>query len=221
MKKERFDQADRLLEEYSREKGIDTLVGVNTDPHSGEYSTLSYSGLDRDSDTVKKLEEAGFKVVYPAELKEQEVDKMDDDKRAEYDIKLRTALIVDGKEETRSLDLANAISSHYFSTGHGLMGGVSAENNSITEFPQGQFVDGSSDKLNKLFTDLGYESQVTENGDITVKSDIPYPTVQKSKFRQLYDMGKEKISSSFAKLKSFFKAKEKDNGDRDDSDDRV
>lgn len=242
MKQERFEQANELLSEYCKEKEINSLIGfhsdtrpvepgnltlkdaletmlkVHTTPHSKEVTGLTLPGLNKNSDTVKKLEEAGFKVVYPAELTEQAVENLDEVEKYTYDKLLGTALVIDGNEENLSLDFANTISSHYFSTGDGVWSAVGTENNSITECPHGQFVDGSSDRLNELLTNLGFRSQVAENGDVTVSSDIPYPVVKKSKFRQLYDLGKDKISSAFAKLKSFFAPK--DQVKEDDQDER-
>ena len=137
MKQERFEQANELLSEYCKEKEINSLIGfhsdtrpvepsnltlkdaletmlkVHTTPHSKEVTGLTLPGLDKNSDTVKKLEEAGFKVVYPAELTEQATENMDEVEKYAYDKLLGTALVIDGNEENLSLDFANTISSFF------------------------------------------------------------------------------------------------------------
>lgn len=205
MNQEKYEQVVDLLNQ-NRKKG--ELIGESLDPTSKEANALSLT-LNKDSETVKKLERLGFKVIYPAQLAEEAVARMDVTQKYVYDAKMSNALIIDGKEQNLSLDFANTIARHYFSTGDSIIGGVDIENNTMTEYPHGNFVEGTNNDFQDLLNGLGFQTEMNEYGNITVSSDIPYPAVKKSRFEQIYDKAKGKIQGAFTKLKSLVTSKNK------------
>lgn len=219
MIQERYEQASSLLSKHLKENDLMGLIGVSHDPSSKEYNGLSISGLNRESDTVKKLESLGFKVIYPAQLTEQAVDRMDDVQKYVYNAKMSTALVIDGSEKCLSLNLENLIAKYYFDAGMPDIAGLDSQNNSITRYPRYDFPPETNANYKDLLDDIGFQTEMDENGRVTVSSDIPYPAVRKSKFEQIYDKAKGKIQGAFAKLKALVnpkdKAKENDTNERE------
>lgn len=209
MNQERYEQASNLLSQHLKENStMGGLIGVSFDPTSKENNGLSLSGLNRDSETVKKLESLGFKVIYPAKLTEREVARMNTENKYVYDAKMSNALVIDGNEQNLSLDFAQTIARHYFSTGYSMERGVDIKNNSVTEYSYGNFVEGTNNDFQDLLNDLGFQTEMNEYGNVTVSSNIPYPAVKKSKFEQIYNKAKGKIQGAFAKLKSIVTSKD-------------
>ncbi len=212
MIQERFEQALNLLGQHLKDNvpmGNLGKLGISMDRSSGEKNGLSLSKLDKNSDTVKKLEDLGFKVIYPAPLTEKAINEMSVGERYVYDAKMNTALVIDGNEQNRSLDFARTISQHYFSNGSGMRTGLDTKNNSITEYPFGDFEEGVSAGYQDLLNDLGFKTEMNEYGNVTVSSDIPYPAVKRSKIEQIYDKAKGKVQGIFAKLKGLVNSKDK------------
>lgn len=119
MKQERNEQVMEILAEHreniQKNGEIAPLIGSHRDPALRENIGYTMQGLERDSDTIKKLEGLGFKAIYPAELSEEVIARMSTAERYVYDDKMKRALIIDGKETSHSLDFAKMISDHYLS----------------------------------------------------------------------------------------------------------
>lgn len=208
MNQERQKQAINLLNQYAEKNEPREIIGYSSDPTSkDEANGFVLNGLARDSGTVEELESLGFKVIYPAKIKEGEIGRWGLETKKINKIFGNNALVIDGEEKHLSLDFANMIAKHYFSCGYSISG-VNIQNNSITEYPHGNFEEGANIEFQNLLNDLGFKTQMTEYGNVTVSSDIPYPAVKKSKFEQIYDKAKGKIQGAFAKLKSFVTSKE-------------
>lgn len=203
----RIEEARNLLKQYDNQNHT-FYMGAICDPSTMETNGLVQYNLKRDSETVKTLESLGYKVIYPAQLTEDKVARMDVTEKYLYDERMNQALVIDGNEKQLSLDFANAIAKHYFSNGL-VMAGVDIENNSITEYPHGEFVEGVNKDFQDLLNSIGFQTEMNEHGHVAVSSKIPYPAVKKSKFKQIYDKAKGKIQESFAKLKSLVNSKNK------------
>lgn len=209
MIQERYEQASNLLSQHLKENNQMGMIGVSRDPSSKENNGLTIAGLNRDSDTVKELESLGFKVIYPAQLTEQAVDRMDDVQKYVYNAKMSTPLIIDGSEKCLSLNLENLLAKHYFKAGMPDIAGFDSRNNSITRYLRHGFPPETNANYKKLLDDLGFQTEMDDKGRITTSSNVPYPAVRKSKFEQIYEKAKGKIQGAFAKLKELVNQKDK------------
>lgn len=217
MNQERNEQVLKVLREHRekiQENGeIAPLIGSHRDPALKEDIGYTMFGMERDSETVKKLESLGFKAIYPAELSEEEVSRMSDADRYVYEDKMKRALIIDGKETNLSLEFGKMISDHYLSADTPtLLWGFDKENNSLTNhIGLGHHKEGTAENLQALLESVGFNPTLDgEKYDksITISSDIPYPALKRSKLEQIYDKAKGKIQGMFAKLKSIVKSKD-------------
>lgn len=209
MNQDRSKQAINILNEYNKKRKIEEQEFIKTSENPHTHEDIGYSlKMDKNSKEIQQLEDLGFKVIFPAELTEEAVAKMDVAQRHEYDTKLNEALIVDTNGQ-HSLDLASVIAKHYFQEGH-CMQGVSAQSNSLTEYSHGEFKEGNNQEYKKLLDEIGYETTMDENGRVTAFSDIPYPAVQKSKIEQIYENAKGKINGIFSAIKNRFNSKNQD-----------
>lgn len=211
MIQERYDQMNDLLRQYLNENNPMGIMGDCFDPSSKEHNGLLCPGLDKDSETVKHLESLGYKVIYPAQLTEEAVGRMDEAKKYAYDAKMKNALVIDGNEKCLSLDLERLIADHYFSAGIPAIAGVDFRNNSVIRGSYSiDFPPETNENYKALLDDIGFQTEKDDKGNVTISSNIPYPAVTKSKFAQIYDKAKEKIQGALAKLKAFVKPKDKD-----------
>lgn len=221
MVQDRSKKAISILESYNQKiqenGGLRELIGVSTDPHTHEE--IGYSmRMDKTSREIQELEALGFKVIFPAELTEEAVARMDTAQKYVYDAKLNNALVVDTKGN-HSLDLASVISRHYFQEGHS-MGGLDAKGNSLTEYPHGEFKEGMNQEYQKLLEEIGYETSMDEYGRVTAFSDIPYPAVKRTKFEQFYENAKGKIKGMFSAIKNRLNSKNQDQVKENETDER-
>lgn len=224
MKEERVEQINQLLREhreYLKNNGEGALLSVAYhDRASGEINGMDMRDLKRDSDTVKRLESLGYKVIYPAELSEERISSMSTSEKYVYDRKMNHALIIDKQEECQSLEFGKMITDHYLSA-EPIRNLWSVEsdknNNSINNFIDTRsYKEGTDKDLQGLLKEVGVDSTIEQGNyykKIGISSEVPYPTVKKSKFAQIYDNAKGKIQGVFAKLKSLVNSKEqvKDN----------
>ena len=220
MIQERYEQMDDLLRQYLNENNQMGLMGECKDPSSKEYNGLVCPGLDRESETVKKLESLGFKVIYPAPLREEIVDRMDEAKRYSYMARMNNALVIDGKENCLSLNLEDLIAKHYFAAGITPLAGMDFQNNSVTRYGNNyDFPPETNANYKALLDDIGFQTEMDDKGNVTTSSNIPYPVVRRSKFERIYDKAKEKIQGAIAKLKALVnpknKVQENDNNERE------
>lgn len=165
--------------------------------------------MDRNSnatrETVSELESLGFKVIYPAQLTEKAISKMDSAQQSVYNGQMNNALIVD-TQGTHTLDEAQLISEHYFQAGY-ISNGIDGQSNSVTSYPIGDFKEGSNKEYKDILDSVGYETSIDDKGHVVASSNIPYPAVKKSKFAKIYDNAKGKIQGVFNKLKSIVNTK--------------
>ena len=109
------------LEEILHEKVDLTgqMMGVGTDPYTHIQESLSVK-MKRDPEVIKKLEALGFKVIYPAEISENDqkrLEEIDISDKYTYELRRDNALIVDTQLQHHSMSLEEKIAEHYFSLG--------------------------------------------------------------------------------------------------------
>ncbi len=209
MNKEREELLTQILEKAGEEKKIEVPFGNSRDPHFQETTALYAQYEQIDSDLIEDLEAAGFKSIFPAKLPDEAIERMDKLSRDRYERKMRHSMIVDTQEPHRTVDLVHTIAKHYYSTGDvEPLSGIDKRDNSITEFPWGNFREGSSEEFSQILRDIGYQTEIGENGQVKAFSDVPYPVVKKSKFGQIYDKAKGRIKDVFSKIKSMVSSKE-------------
>lgn len=198
MRDDRLQTAYSLLRQHKDTQN--SLIGYNTDPSSKKQCALTIE-LAKDSDLLQELESMGFKAIYPAELADNEIARMDEAQRNTYNIRQQNALIVDTKEDCLSLNLANSIANHVYSNAHsGHLDGLDTVNNAVTYYPDHtKFKEGTHENLQATLSELGYQTDLTDDR-VTVHSNIPYPSVNKSKFAKIFEMAKNKIHNVAEKL---------------------
>ena len=207
MEQERSKQLKETFREKDMQKNKQIMVDIS---QSSLKETIGYRMSDLEPYTVKDLEALGFKVIYPAELSEDRVYRMSTREKYFYDYQMKEALIIDGKEQSHSLELAKIISNHYLSADTIPPGywGIDETGTSLTkDIEFDHYKEGTAEKLQELLSDIGVNPTL-DGESITISSDIPYPTVRKSKFEQIYDKAKGKIQGTFAKLKALVKPKD-------------
>lgn len=207
MNKEREELLIQILNKAGKERTPGHSI---TGPHfqgTIAQSVPYYEQLD--PNLVKALEAEGFKSIFPAKLTDEAIARMDESSKLMYESNLGSSLIVDTQEPHRTVDLVHTIAKHYYSTGDvEPLSGIDKRDNSITEFPWGNFREGSSEEFSQILSDLGYQTEIGENGQVKAFSDVPYPVVKKSKFGQIYDKAKGRIKDVFSKIKSMVSSKE-------------
>lgn len=217
MNQERNEQVLNILREHNekiqKNGEIAPYISFHSDPALKEDIGYTMYGLERDSETVKRLESLGFKAIYPAELSEEAISRMSDSEKDVYEGKMKEALIIDGKEPNLSLEFAKMISDHYLSADTPThLWGLDRTNNSLTNhIGLDNRKEGTAENLQELLSSVGFNPTLDgEKYDksITISSDIPYPAVKRSKFEQIYDKAKGKIQGMFTKLKSIVKPKD-------------
>jgi len=199
MKSDRLSAVYDILNNHEDTKS--ELIGYNIDPSSKRQCALNVK-LSKESPLLQELESQGFMAIYPAELADEEIAIMSDEQRFMYELNSQHALIVDSKEPHLSLNLAGQIASHVYSnSGAGVLDGLDTKDNTLTFFPgcSSCFKEGTHENLQATFTELGYQADLSD-GRVTVHSDIPYPSVNKSTFARIFEMAKDKIHSVAEKL---------------------
>ena len=208
MTKERNELLYQILSERSRD-GQWGIMGSSTEPSTKQPNGTIVPGLDRNSDTVKRLEQIGFKVIYPAPLSEDMEDRMSVGRKKVYDLNKNYALVIDSREKTLSLSFEQLIHDCYFK--HGMtISGVDSKNNTVTRYTDNEFPPETNANYKKLLDDLGFQTEMDEHGSVIVSSDIPYPTVRKSLFEKIYNTARDKVQGTIEKLKNLVKSKKKD-----------
>ncbi len=199
MKEDRLSIVYDMLNNHEDTKS--ELVSYNIDPSSKRQCALNVK-LSKDSPLLHELESQGFKAIYPAELADEEIARMNEDQRFMYELNSQHALLVDSKEPHLSLNLAGQIASHVYSnSGAGVLDGLNTKDNTLTFFPgcSSRFKEGTHENLQATLTALGYKADLDKDS-VTVQSNIPYPSVNKSKFAKIFEMAKDKIHSVAEKL---------------------
>lgn len=209
MKKERLEQISNIFSTETYK-----MFGYNRDPQIQETTGVTHGNIDPNSEEAKRLEAAGFKLIYPAELNPETLESyshLSEDNFAPYlyESNMTRPLIVDSNERP-TLTFAQNIISHYLSQdlgGH--IYGYDLKNNTIDRsIAPKHFKDGSIEKLTEMLNGFGFSTSLDELGNLNVHSDIPYPTVPKSKFQGMFEKAKGKLKDTFNKIKSFLKTKE-------------
>ena len=179
------------------------VMGVACDDNSNNWSRYTVL-LDRNSRKVQELENEGYKIIFPAELSQQAVDKMEPDEKEHYEINKRLAMIVDSAEDCHSLDLARDIATHYYSNCAGTITGVDYEQNALAIFPYGDYDPNTHQELHKIYSELGYTASL-DGEQLSINSDEPYYCVTKSKFQQIYFDTKDKLHTMIENMSTFIK----------------
>lgn len=209
MTKERDDLLYQILSERPKDDQWRSMMGSSIEPSTKQPNGTTVPGLDRNSYTVKKLEANGFKVIYPAPLSKEAIERMDVSAKTVYEMNQSYALVIDGSEKTLSLSFEQLINTHYFWHGLPTISGVDLQRNAITRYSRSDFPPETNANYKKLLDDLGFQTEMDEHGSVIVSSDIPYPTVRKSWFEKIYNTARDKVQGTFEKLKNLVKSKEK------------
>lgn len=212
MKNEKLEEISKIIR--NKNNPFVTL-GVHTDPQLQEITTLTCGELDPNSQEAKDLSK-DCKLFYPAGIhpeKLQQISEIFPERLDGYSYHTKNPLIV-AKDAKPTLDLAREIISHYLSSDKflldaGCMYGFDSATNSISQYiDPTHFEEGTLESLTQALQEFGFTTSLDE-GTLNVHSDIPYPTVPKSKFQGIFDKAKGKIKNTFDKLKaSIFKGKD-------------
>lgn len=221
------------LEEILHEKVDLTgqMMGVGTDPHTHIQESLSVK-MKRDPEVIKKLEALGFKVIYPAEISENDqkrLEETDISDKYTYELRRDNALIVDTQLQHHSMSLAGKIAEHYFSLGkeyasdYGLteLGGV-GDNQLLESMPKG-FKAQHANEFDEILKSVGFETEKENSGNfnyLKIHTDGQIYPVKQSKFSQIYMNAKDKIQGMFNKIKSMVKTKTHEKEKKNDSNER-
>ena len=175
--------------------------------------------MDKDSKEIKELEGLGYKVIFPAELTEEAIARMNDQEKSSYEFNIKQALVVDTKDKN-DLELANLIRKDYFRIAgyNSSIAGLDIDNNSLTANTSSynNFKEGSIQEYKKILEEVGYETSYDHLGNVTAFSDIPYPAVKKSKFSQIYENAKGKIKGMFSAIKDRLNIKNQEKENKKD-----
>ena len=211
------------LEEILHEKVDLTgqMMGVGTDPYTHIQESLSVK-MKRDPEVIKKLEALGFKVIYPAEISENDqkrLEEIDISDKYTYELRRDNALIVDTQLQHHSMSLAEKIAEHYFSLGkeyasdYGVdIGGIGS--NQLFERMSEGFRAQHENEFDEILKSVGFETEKAQNiGDMSylkIHTDGQIYPVKQSKFSQIYMNAKDKIQGMFNKIKAIVKPKTKE-----------
>ena len=179
------------------------IMGVACDEDTTQWSRYTIL-LDRNSSKVQELEKEGYTVIFPAELSQESIDKMEIDEKENYELNKRLAMIVDANEGCHSLDLARDIATHYYSNCAGTITGVDYEQNALAIFPYGDYDPSAHKTLHKIFNELGYNASL-DGYQLSINSDAPFCCVTKSKFQQIYTGVKDKLHTMIENMSAFIK----------------
>lgn len=210
MKKERLEQISQIFSDENH-----TVFGYNKDPQIQETTSVTHGNIDPNSEEAKRLEAAGFKLIYPAELNSKTLESYshlseDNFNPYLYECNMTYPLIVDSNQAP-TLTFARTIISHYLSQDNlpGHIYGYDTANNVISaNIDTNHFKEGSMENLTEMLNNFGFSTSLDELGNLNVHSDIPYPTVPKSKFQGMFEKAKGKLRDTFNKIKSVLKTKE-------------
>ena len=221
------------LEEILHEKG--DLIGrpmvVGKDLYTGIQESLSVD-MKRNPEVIRKLETLGFKVIYPAEISENDqkrLEEIDISDKYTYELRRDNALIVDTQLQHHSMSLAVTIAEHYFSLGkeyasdYGLdMGGLGI--NQLFECMSEGFRAQHENEFDEILKSVGFETEQAQNiGEMSylkIHTDGQMYPVKQSKFGQIYMNAKDKIQGMFNKIKAIVKPKTKEKEKENDSNER-
>ena len=207
MKQERLEQISKVFENDTYK-----IFGTHTDPNvQGTLGVTYEENIEPNSPEAKKLEDLGFKLIYPAELSQSAQERLSEDDRFSYKQSQSHPLIIDS-QETPTIGLAKSIAHHYFSSANNnhMLYGYDYKQNSISVHPnEYNFKDGTMENFMQVLNELGFETTSPgKNFGVNIHSNIPYPFVQQSKFQDIFGRAKGKVKETFNKLKSFIKPKE-------------
>ncbi|MBR6504409.1 MAG: hypothetical protein IKT41_01590 [Clostridia bacterium] len=211
MKQERVEDFVKTLRDGPDKR----LVGTYANGRH-EVEALTYS-IPEDSPKAQYLRDNGCILIYPQKLTDEQLEKLSESDRYVAEQFSNEALIIDGNDRGNlSSNLATAIQSHYF------------KNTNLIDIDKKVAVDGhgsisvSNEKnrdmngLKDIYDELGYETKSNERDGLEVKSSMPYPAVQKSKFSKIYDKCKDKLQGLVGKLKAIGKEKDEINKSNED-----
>lgn len=212
MKDDRKNLFSQILRRNKKDEML--VVGEGVDRTTKEVNAMFPGQLDPNSPEAAELRKNGFTLIYPAPLKENKTGKMDVVARNEYNAKLNSPMVIDNTD-LKTTDLASKIISQYLSAGSPMLTGQDFTGNTITPYPDwSEFEANAMSQLQTTLDNLGYETSIAEN-NLSVKSDIPFPTVQKSNLSKIFDRAKSKIKDAFNKIKGAL-TKEKDSKTNED-----
>ena len=186
---------DEILQSYVQQEESSN-IGIFFAQNSSEVIGNGLR-IPQNSPEVKKIEGLGYKVIYPARLKDDKVAQMDISKRKEYEARMNTALIVNpaGKH---TVDLESLISRHYFQNGIE-MGGMGL--NYVVTRASGDFDGDYNQEYKQMLDSLGFQTTIDQNGLVTTYFDEPIHSVNETKFEQIYNESRSKIKKKKKKIK--------------------
>ena len=205
MKQERSEEVSEILNGRKS--------ACQSDPQTKEEIGY-YTKLDKEKDShlIEEMEARGFKIIYPAKLKDDAQIYMKEGEKLHgkyYNQQVENDALIMDLNEPKSLEVAGMIANHFFKEKH-IFELVDFENNSMGVYEDKDFEEGSIKKYEDLLNEIGYETTIDKNGMVTAFSDIPYPEVKKSKFEQIYDKAKGKIKGMLSAIKNKLNTKDKE-----------
>lgn len=186
---------DEILQSYVQQEESSN-IGIFFAQNSSEVIGNGLR-IPQNSPEVKKIEGLGYKVIYPARLKDDKVAQMDISKRKEYEARMNTALIVNPAGK-RTVDLESLISRHYFQNGIE-MGGMGL--NYVVTRASGDFDGDYNQEYKQMLDSLGFQTTIDQNGLVTTYFDEPIHSVNETKFEQIYNESRSKVQETLKKIK--------------------
>lgn len=168
MEKERADLATKIYNTIQPSEKKDLIAYSSEKTDSGyETTSLFFYNLKKDSHTREELEVAGFHVIYPRTMSNEELEKLSIAEQDYYDLTKNDAMIIDKQEKLLSLDLANDIYEHFFSNRRINLSliGFDKNENSLSFYDSliGNETDENSKvEVIKLLKEVGYKAEIED-----------------------------------------------------------
>ena len=211
---EKWKKVVELIDELDSNKEDTFGKGASVDPYTKKQESLMVH-LEKNPETIKKIQELGFSIIYPAEVGKKDKEKFDLAEKNTYDIRSQFALIVEKNPEHHSMQLADQITKHYFMLGkyhardyESRPGGIDI--NKLIEPMNDGFKKKNQEGYEEALRSAGYTFEKTKNDELSIDTDGQmFPPIPQSKFSKIYNSARGKIMGIFDKIKSLTNAKNK------------
>ena len=221
MEDNRWEEVEQILREEGILKGKSDEMGVGTNTRS--------LYMKNNPDVIRKIESLGFKVIYPAEISEDDKKRVEGDiaDKNTYEKSSQRALIVDTRLKYHSAELADQIKNQYFSLAKSYASDYRASldgvgQNENIDMMEGGFKAKRINEYEEILKSVGFDTEQVKydwGNAIKVHVDRQLP-VKQSKFSQIYMSAKDKIQGLFNKVKALAKSKNKEQEKENDSNER-
>ncbi len=180
----RFTELENLFREYDEANSISGReIGVLNDSAYGGVVGY-YSTIDPDSEFAKKLESAGFMLIYPKEPTQKDYAQRQDllgisieDQMVEYEADKILPLIVDAHQPDKSLVLAEKIFEKMGKYKSDIGRLYKTENKFLAMDSENDLFE---EHFERVLDNLGYEVERDAYRNITIAGTVPYREADKS-----------------------------------------